>query len=256
MNDRGRAVIFGRDALTYETARPTYPGAAIEHIRSLGRPTERSVATAVEIGAGTGKATVDMAGTDMEIVALEPSPQMARVLRDKRLKGVEVVESTFEEWSHGEAGSIDLIYAAQAWHWVDQDASYSIARDLLRPAASLALMWNIPIDRYELFESVYQRHAPTLLEERDRRIHKRDSVTWGDDMAAAGFDGVERVTLRWTDTLSSEQIRALYSTYSDHLMLPDGQRSSLLDGLAAAVTDMGGTIDIEYRTEVFSGRKI
>jgi SAM-dependent methyltransferase len=247
MTDPARAVIFGRDAASYERHRPDYPSEAVDHIRHLVEAT-----SAVEVGAGTGKATVAFARPDLELVCLEPSPGMAEMLRQKGLPGVEVVESTFEEWD-GPHHSFDLIYAAQAWHWVDPAAGFEKAHLLLRPGGSIALMWNVPVDRYGKFEHVYRRHAPELLAERDDRILNRDRVTWLEDLDKAGFSDVERFTHSWSASLTGADTRALYSTYSDHMLLPEPGRSELLDALEETVEEQGGA-EIRYRTEVFSGR--
>lgn len=249
MTDDARSVIFGRQADVYDAARPSYPEAAISHMRDLVE-----ARTAVEVGAGTGKATVALARAGLSLTCLEPSPEMAALLESKRLPGVEVLVTTFEDWA-GDEGSWDLVYAAQAWHWVDHGTAYERTLALLRPGGVLALMWNIPHDRYGMFEDVYSEHAPELLAERDRRIHKRDSVTWGDDMTGAGFGDVQRFTHHWDDTLTARQLRHLYSTYSDHMLLRPDVREHLLDALEADVERRGGTIDLSYRTEVFSGRK-
>lgn len=248
MRNPARAVIFGERADTYEQARPRYPGEAIDHVKALVDAHD-----ALEVGAGTGKATGNMARTDLNLTCLEPSAEMAAILVDKQLPGVRVVVTTFEDWD--QPGSFDLIYAAQAWHWVDPDMAYERALQLLRPGGVLALMWNVPLDRYSMFDAVYEEHAPALLASHDERIKKRDSVTWLDDMRRAGFEDVEHFTHRWSDNLTGDQIRALYSTYSDHMMLPEAQRTPLLDGLAAAVESRGGLVDVEYRTNVFSGKR-
>lgn len=247
MSSNARAVIFGRDADTYERARPEYPLEAIGHIETLV-PAE----IAVEVGAGTGKATARIARPGLDLTCLEPSPQMADVLMSKDLPGVTVVVSTFEDWD-GAAGSLDLVYAAQAWHWVDHVTAYRKALRVLRPGGVLAVMWNIPKARYEAFEDVYGEHAPELLTERDERVEKRDSVTWSDDMADAGFAEVQRFTHEWSETRTPAEVRSLYSTYSDVMMLPEPRRSRFLDGLAAHVEDAGGTVDMDYTTNVFSG---
>ncbi|MFP4073111.1 MAG: class I SAM-dependent methyltransferase [Actinomycetota bacterium] len=249
MEDDSRAVIFGRDATTYETARPSYPDASIAHVEALV-----DAATAIEIGAGTGKATEAMARPGLRLICLEPSPQMADILVAKELPGVEVVVSTFEDWA-GEPGSADMIYAAQAWHWVDRQGSFDKAFRLLRPGGVLALMWNIPLDRYQRHEEIYNRFAPQLLAELDERIKRRDSRDWSADMEAAGFVDTRRFTHEWSEELTSDRYRALYSTYSDHMMLDEPDRSRLLDALAESVESDGGTATVEYRTEVFSGRK-
>jgi SAM-dependent methyltransferase len=247
MTDPARAVIFGRDAAKYERHRPDYPPEAVTHI--LGLVDTRN---ALEVGAGTGKATAAFAKPDLALVCLEPSAGMAEVLREKGLPGVEVVEATFEDWD-GPAASFDLIYAAQAWHWVDPAAGFEKARRLLRPGGALALMWNVPVDRYGRFEHVYRDHAPELLGERDDRILKRDTVTWLEDLDDAGFGDIFRFTHIWSERLTGADMSALYSTYSDHMMLPEPRRSELLAALEETVDEQGGA-EIRYRTEVFSGK--
>lgn len=247
MSDSGRAVIFGDDAVTYDLHRPGYPAEAIAHILGLV-----TTSTTLEVGAGTGKATADIARDGLDLICLEPSPAMAETLRGKNLPGVEVVEASFEDWQ-GPKGSFDLIYAAQAWHWVDRSTAYAKALRLLRPGGALALMWNIPKARYAGFEHVYSAHAPHLLAEHDERIKRRDTHDWTADMTAAGFGGTGLFTHDWSERLTASGLPALYSTYSDHMMLPEPTRSDLLAGLEATVARMGGAT-VEYRTVVFTGR--
>jgi len=247
MSERSRAVIFGDDAESYERHRPTYPPEAIDYINALV-----SWGEALEIGAGTGKATVDLVGPDRKVTCLEPSPEMARVLRAKDLAGVRVVESTFETFGTAD-DTFDLIVAAQAWHWVDRSTAYDRAYRVLRPGGALALMWNIPSDRYSEFEDVYARHAPHLLAEQDQRIKRRDSHEWGEDMAVAGFVEIDGLTHEWTVDLGPAEYRALYGTYSDHMMLPASTRQALLEELEVAVASRG-SMALHYTTKVFSGK--
>ena len=249
MDDTERAVVFGRDAITYEAVRPAYPEAAIRHITELV-----DAADAVEVGAGTGKATEAMARPGLALTCIEPSPQMARMLEAKGLPGVTVEVASFEDWD-GAPDSVDLIYAAQAWHWVDPDTAFEKALTVLHPGGVLALMWNIPLDRYSRHPEAYRRHAPELLAERDERVKRRDSHDWDEDLDRAGFADIGRFTHEWSEEMTVDRYRALYSTYSDHMLLDEPRRSRLLDALAADVESWGGTAVVEYRTEVFTGRK-
>ena len=248
MTDPARAVVFGDDANAYETSRPSYPREAVDRVAGL-----IDASVAVEIGAGTGKATVDIARPGLRLICLEPSHGMAVVLGGKELPGVEVVVTTFEKWP-GAGVPVDLIYAAQSWHWVDPAAGYERAKSLLRPGGYLALMWNIPADRYTDFRDTYERHAPHLLAENDERIERRDSHDWRVDMAEAGFVDLDLFAHEWDAELSAAEFRSLYSTYSDHMLLPEPARTTLLDDLERAVTDRGGSVVLHYRTVVFSGR--
>lgn len=248
MTERPRALVFGEDAVSYDRARPSYPQPAIDHMLGLVDATR-----VVEIGAGTGKATVDVARPGIGLTCLEPSPEMAAVLRAKALAGVEVVVSRFEDWD-GPAGDVDLIFAAQSWHWVDRARGYERARSLLRPGGAIALMWNIPANRYSEHEEAYLTHAPQLLEEGDDRIDRRDHHDWLADLRSAGFADIARFTHNWSAELGASSVRALYATYSDHMMLPEPDRTALLAALEESVRAAGGVASIRYRTDVFSGR--
>lgn len=248
MNQASRGVIFGRDALAYDEFRPGYPSRALSHISGL-----TDAGTAIEVGAGTGKATAGVAREGLRIICLEPAEEMARVLLARGLPGVEVVISTLEDWVP-QPDSADLMYAAQSWHWVDRATAYEKALKALRPGGALALMWNIPLDRYVEFEDVYARHAPGLLSERDERIHRRDGHRWDDDLRGAGFRDVTVFSQTWSAEMSPRGYRSLHATYSDHMMLPPEVRARLLDDLEETARERGGPVRVEYRTEVFSGR--
>ncbi|MGA7228984.1 MAG: class I SAM-dependent methyltransferase [Acidimicrobiia bacterium] len=244
----GRGVIFGDDAVAYDRARPAYPSIAIEHILSL-----TDVSSAIEVGAGTGKATAGFARRGIAVTCVEPSPHMANVLRAKDLDGITVEITSFEEYS-GPEHPVDLVYAAQAWHWVDRRTAYGHARTMLRSAGILALMWNVPQDQNAGFSDIYEQHAPEILSERDERIASRDSTEWLDEMVSGGFTDVELFEHPWFVQMSGEELCRLRSTYSDHMMLPATRRHRLLEALADSVEEAGGVVEVRYVTRVFSGR--
>ena len=244
-----RAVSFGSEAAAYDAARPDYPGVAAEFVLSLS-----PVETAIEIGAGTGKATAAFAAEGLAITCLEPDPAMAAILASKRLPGVSIVEATFESWP-GPSQPADLVFAGQAWHWLDPDTAAARARGWLRDGGIVALLWNIPTHRYDRFAGIYRRHAPELLDEGDPRIGFRDSDVWLEDLERGGFAEAQLTTFDWTDRLSPLQVRTLYSSYSDHIALEEPVREALLDDLEREVADAGEPFLIEYETRVFTARR-
>jgi len=73
--DEARRLSFDASAALYDAARPGYPDAlADDLLATAGR-------RVLEIGAGTGKATVVFARRGASIVAIEPGPSLAVVLR-------------------------------------------------------------------------------------------------------------------------------------------------------------------------------
>lgn len=242
-----RSIVFGQDAGSYDRFRPSYPPDAIDRMLAL-----TPVTRALEVGAGTGKATELVARPGIDIVCLEPSAEMAEVLASRQLAGVEVVVGRFEDFEPSEA-AFDLVYAAQAWHWVDRETAYQRAMRALRPGGALALVWNLPLDRYGEFEAVYRDHAPDLLQEDDERITRRDDHDWGADLMDAGFEDVTRFSIEWSQAVDGHELAGLYSTYSDHIMLEATRLHRLLEALADHVSAGGGSVELRYSTEVFTG---
>ncbi|WP_229070955.1 trans-aconitate 2-methyltransferase [Actinoplanes sp. DH11] len=109
-----RALTFGSVAEAYERYRPGYPAAVAELLlHYAGRP----IRTALEIGAGTGKATRLLAACGIAVTACEPDAAMLAELRRHVPPSVRTVQAPFEELRPGQ--TYDLVYAAAALHWTD-----------------------------------------------------------------------------------------------------------------------------------------
>ena len=131
--EREQRLVFGEIAEQYDTYRPSYPDALFDTIVEFGDL--HAGDRALEIGAGTGKATAGFVRRGLDVHALEPSPGMAAVLR---AKGVDAEETLFEHWNPAPAGGFRLVYAAQAWHWVHGDDRYERVAAALQPGGTVA----------------------------------------------------------------------------------------------------------------------
>lgn len=130
-----RGLSFGSVAELYERYRLDYPGDVVDAVlRYAGRP----VRAAVEVGAGTGKATRLFASRGIAVTAVEPDPDMARVL-DRTVGGLPVVPvlATFEQFVTDRR--FDLVYAAAAWHCTDPATRWTRTIELLVPGGVIAL---------------------------------------------------------------------------------------------------------------------
>jgi protein-L-isoaspartate O-methyltransferase len=127
-------------AANYHHVRPGYPSQLFADLQTgcdIGRESR-----VLEIGAGSGIATVELAKYDCEVVAIEPGGNLAEIAMKGTagLSNVKVVEGTFEDfWSPDQ---FDAIVAFTAFHWIDEDAKYLKAVELLRPDGCLVLVWN------------------------------------------------------------------------------------------------------------------
>ena len=128
---------FDEAAELYGRARPGYPAALFDDLAeliSIG-PGSR----VLEVGPGTGQATLPLAERGCRVVAVELGADLAAVAR-RELAGfsnVEIVTAAFEDWPLP-AEPFDLVLAATAFHWIDPAVRVDKVADALRPGGSLA----------------------------------------------------------------------------------------------------------------------
>ena len=139
-DDSARNTVFGEVADLYDAVRRDYPAELVSEVLGYADLGDRG---AVEIGAGTGKATVAFAERGVPIVCVEPDPRMAELLRRKTAAypGVRIEQAGFESWERG-GRTFGLLFAATAWHWVPQEVRWDRAYDALAPGGAVALFWN------------------------------------------------------------------------------------------------------------------
>ncbi|MGE5828434.1 MAG: class I SAM-dependent methyltransferase [Micromonosporaceae bacterium] len=130
---------FGEVADVFDQVRREYPTALVDDVLAYAG---RSGRRALEVGAGTGKATLAFVERGVPVVAVEPDEAMAAVLaRHVAERGdVQIVHSTFEDLRPGEA--FGLLYSADAWHWTQPERRWQLATQALAPGGALALFWN------------------------------------------------------------------------------------------------------------------
>jgi SAM-dependent methyltransferase len=133
-----RVAQFAGAALAYDQFRPRYPEAVFEtiltHVSNTGQARD-----VVEVGAGTGIATIPLVERNVRVTAIEPAPAMAAIAKAKLNSRAELFVGRFEDWP-GRA-PLDLVVAFNSWHWVDPTVSVAKAAQLLRPGGCLALVW-------------------------------------------------------------------------------------------------------------------
>ena len=91
---------FNRVAGTYDRVRPDYPPGLFDDLIALAGLTPGD--HLLEVGCGTGKATLPLARRGFRITAIEPGPDLAAVAR-RNLAGldVEIIGEQFDDWRPG-----------------------------------------------------------------------------------------------------------------------------------------------------------
>ncbi len=128
-----RALSFGAVAAAYEQHRPGYPDELVDAVLEYaGRP----VRTALEIGAGTGKATRVFAARGIAVTATDPDAAMLAELVRHVPATVVTVQGALEDLASDQTYA--LVFAAAALHWTEPTGRWSRVVAMLEPDGAFA----------------------------------------------------------------------------------------------------------------------
>jgi SAM-dependent methyltransferase len=236
---------FDYDTALYARSRPPYPPELFDDLAALA--TGRR---ALEIGCGTGQATIPLARRGFAVTAVELGTNMAEAAR-RATAGlpVEVVNMAFEQWPLPDE-RFDLAVAATSWHWVDPAVRVVKAADALNPGGLLAIISteHVKGGTLEFFRDVqpiYEHFDPATPP--GLTLTESDDIPY-DDTEFAGVFGPVAVRRYHLDiTYTASEYLDLLSTYSGHIALPGDARQGLFDGIADLIDNRhGGAITKRY----------
>jgi SAM-dependent methyltransferase len=258
MTDADRETLrttFGQDAELYDRCRPGYPDPLFADLVALAGLGPH--ARVLEIGCGTGQATLPLARLGCTVVALDLSPDMAAVARRNLapFPDVTVVAADFEDWQSPD-GPFDAVVSATAFHWLDPAVRMTKAADLLRPGGALGIVSTHHIAGgtdafFAAAQGCYERFNPATPP--GLRLTTRDETP--DEAAefdrSARFGPVEFRRYEWQQTYTTHDYLNLLMTYSDNRALAPQARSDLFACLTRLIDDAHhGEITKRYRTRL------
>ena len=137
---------FDTAAERYDRVRPIYEAQIFDDLAALAGLDSRS--RILEIGCGTGQATVALAQRGYRITAVELGARLAEIARRNLAdyRDVEVTVAAFEEWPLAEQ-QFDAVVSANAFHWINRVVRVPKAAEALRSGGSLAVIetWRRPL---------------------------------------------------------------------------------------------------------------
>jgi SAM-dependent methyltransferase len=248
--ERRRAESFGNVAELYDRARPSYPPALIDALL-VDEP--RAV---LDIACGTGIAGALLAARGCDVLGVELDARMAELAR---ARGLTVEVAPFEAWEPA-GRSFELAICAQAWHWLQPRAALAKAASALSSGAKLAMFWNFgdpPAEVAERLDPVYAALEPEL-KGRSVLLGHREGRIEGALGAITHEHEFERAQTReftWTKRYTTAAWLDVLRTHSDHQTLAPERLRRLLDAVAQALDELGGSFELPYTTKLVSARR-
>lgn len=249
-----RRFSFDQDPSGYDRWRPEYPPQLIQDIlRYAGR-----VESAIEVGMGTGLATLPFLQIGCRLTALEPGAKLAAYAKSKfsAYPNLTVKQVTFEDFE-GEGGKADLIYAASSFHWVTPDIGYPKALGLLKSGGTLAVFRACPSpapgDVAEEIDRVYDRYSGYFTAHLPGEMPYGEQVK--DNLHQYGFVQTECKTYVGWRTFTAGDYILLLRTYSDHMALPPEVKERFEEEMHTAIAAHGGRVELQDTFQLHLGRK-
>lgn len=253
-----RSLSFGAVAEDYERYRAGYPDELVALIMEHSGVLEGAGAfrTAIELGAGTGKATRVVAAAGIEVIATEPDPAMLAVLEVQcRGLGVRAICAAFEAPEVDDLGPVDLLYAAAALHWTDPNGRWDRAARLVRPGGLVAFFGG-PTDSDGSVAAIEERvlgaHGvevtPAGPGSSDATMEWPGTELLADDR----FTDVRQTVLPRRVQYSRADYLGLLNTISAYRTLADETRAAVFDDLAGELPDV---IDLAIDLTMHTARR-
>ena len=246
---------FSNRVENYVKFRPDYPRQILAALRDrIGFSPAWVVA---DVGSGTGISTRMMLENGNEVFAVEPNADM-RAAAEKWLGNeprFHSIDASAEETTLADA-SIDLIIAAQAFHWFDLIRCKVEFTRILKPGGWCALIWNerktggTPF--LESYEALLKKYGADYMAVRHERV---DSAAMGSFFSPRGFQTLTFTNSQLLD-LDGVVGRCLSSSYAPAPGQPNHEPMlhELREIFARCQAD--GHVAFEYQTQVHYGQLV
>lgn len=242
---------FSSRAGAYAKYRPGYPSGVVEILQSECGLTAGSVVA--DVGSGTGILTELLLKSGHRVFGIEPNEAM-RVFAEEALKEYRQFESVdgSAEVTTLPDDSVDIVVAAQAFHWFDQEKTKREFRRILKPNGWVALIWN----ERRLDATPFLRAYEDLLLQYGTDYHEVRHENVADKLAE--FFAPDEFKLAKVDNFQHFDLAAFQGRVASASYTPEPGHPNF-DAMAAGLErlfdehNQDGTITFEYDTRIFYG---
>ena len=206
---------FGNLAETYDRVRPPFSRMLLDRAQELlGLDADAHL---LDLGAGTGRVTRELARRFEHVFAVEPDERMRALNRDALAGTAESIPL--------EDSSVDAVFVGEAFHWFDPEAAIPEISRVLRPRGGLAILWT----HWWETEPPLPEEALAALREPWLRSQSQRRPPWDGAFEGSSFEPIQVERDTGEVTLDPDDLLTLYSTTSALATLPDEEREALFD---------------------------
>jgi SAM-dependent methyltransferase len=232
---------FDRAAEDYQRTRPVCPPQLFDDLIELAGL--KAGDRVIEIGCGTGQATVPLAERGLAVTAVELGANLAAIARH-RLTGfpaAEVVACSFETW-HPQGAPFDAVVAVNSLHWIDPRLRYSKPYELLQSGGAMAVAgckWARPADADRFWTDVQEDYRAVGFEGSPPPPPEQISVQHLPPEAIGLFEEVASLRYPFQMLYSAEDYLANLATQSGTQALGEAQSTEFLARVRHRLESLG-----------------
>lgn len=251
---------FDQAADDYDAVRPGYPAALINDIVTIAAlPAHAHI---LEIGCGTGQATMPFAQGGYQLTCLDIGAALLAIAQRKfsSYLNVHFHHVAFEDWP-AQPNMFDLVMSATAFHWIAPEISYPKAAYLLKDTGSLAIFSNehrpFPPKFAANLHQIEQRMIPGWPDPRnDPDLDAAITAIVATINATHLFAPVVIKTYPWSQTYTTAEYLCLLNTYSNYRNLEEDTRTQVFQDIADLIDQRyGGAITKSYLAVLYLAQK-
>jgi SAM-dependent methyltransferase len=229
--------LFSADSRGYAQFRPAYPSELFAWLAEVSPGHD----VALDVGTGSGQAAVGLAAHFARVIGVDPSDEQLAHAREHPRVAYRV---GFGEDTGVAAGTVDLLLAAQAFHWFRPAPFYDEVRRVLKPRGVLALV------TYAL--SNVSPQVDALVDQLDAALGpfwepERRLIDTGYATIEVPFTAIPAPELAMRETWSVEQFAGFLGTWSALRRSRETEGRDRLGELMPAMAEAWGAEPREVR---------
>ena len=240
---------FSNRVENYVKYRPHYPREIITYLESNCGLTKDSILA--DVGCGPGMSTKMFLENGNRVLGVEPNAAMRASAEEylKSFPNFTPVDGTSDQTTLADS-SVDMVVAAQAFHWFDAEKTRPEFKRILKPGGHIVLIWNIRLEDTTPFLIEYEQFIRD--HSVDYQVVRHNNIT---DKEIGDFLGTDFCTAKFDNFQEFDFEGLLGRLASSSYMPPEGHEN--YDQMAADLRSLfakhaeNDRIKIFYDTNVY-----